>query len=101
MKDVSGKALGMDPNDGRGRVDVSHDESDDAFNPARRGWKVAIARLGIIDDAFEAEDTELSPASGEVGVGYFVDSRERHLFGIIRFDAHFDWIPVTLSTMQK
>jgi hypothetical protein len=32
----------------------------------------------------------VSPAGGEVGVGYLVDSSEGHLFLIIRLGAHGD-----------
>ena len=50
-------------------MDVAHDEGDGAFDAARGGGDAVVAGFGVVDDAFEAEDAEMSPAGGEVGVG--------------------------------
>jgi hypothetical protein len=41
----------------------------------------------------------LSPAGGEVGVGYFIHCGEGH-FVIIRLGAHIDWIRGRVWAMQ-
>ena len=38
----------------------------------------SLQGCGIGDDALEAEDAEVSPAGGEVGVGYLVHAGEGH-----------------------
>ena len=52
-------------------VDVAHDQSYRGFDARCRARDGVVARLRIGDYAFEAEDAEVSPAGGEVGVGYF------------------------------
>lgn len=100
MKDVAGEALGVDPDDGGSAVNVAHDEGNGAFNALRGSGQGIVAWLRIIEDAFKAENTEVSPAGGEVCVCYLVYGDEGHLFLIIRFDAHGDWIRPMGMTMQ-
>jgi len=64
VEDIAGGALGVDADDGRMRMDVAHDERESAFD----GLAVGLAWVG---EAFEAEDAEVSPASGEVCIGDF------------------------------
>ena len=62
VEDVSGEALGVDADDGGSGVDVSHDEG----NGGLTGLAGGIAGGG---EALEAEDAEVAPAGGEVGIG--------------------------------
>jgi hypothetical protein len=73
VEDVSGEALGVDADErgdalagGGGGVEVTHGEGDGRVDALETGG-------GGRGDGFEAEDTEVSPAGGEVGVGYFAD----------------------------
>src|SRR5262249_16895464 len=88
VEDVPGKALGVDPDDRRCGVNVAHHEGDGAFDTLYGGWKGVVAGFRGINDALKAEDSELSPTSGEVGVGYLVDCSKGHLLLIIRLGAH-------------
>lgn len=81
-------------------VDVSHDQSDCAFDAACRGGQGIVAGFWVVDNALEAEDSKVSPASWEVGVGDLVYGSEGHLFLIIRFGAHGDWIRMGVFAMQ-
>ena len=88
VEDVSGEALGVDADDGRvglavwaGGVEVAHDEGDCGFGAGERGGEVGVAGGWIGDDALEAEDAEVSPAGGEVGVGDLANVREAGGFG--------------------
>ncbi len=76
VEDVSGEALGVDADQRRGfGVEVAHGERDGVFDGAAVGVGVEVARLG---EAFEAEDAEVSPAGGEVGIGDLANGNERH-----------------------
>ena len=99
VEDVSGEALGVDADDGWSCVDVSHDESDGGFDTLVGGWEGIVAGLGVVDDALEAEDAEMTPAGGEVGVGNLADRGEGHEV-IIRFVRHGDWIATEGVLMQ-
>ncbi len=73
VEDVAGEALGVDADErsfGAG-VEVAEGEGYGLFD----GLAGGIAGLG---EALEAEDAEVSPAGGEVGVGYLADCNERH-----------------------
>ena len=71
---VAGEALRVDAHQGRLRVDVAHDESDGGFPAAFEiGGGVVCVTDGAGKVAFKAEDPELSPASGEIGLGNFSD----------------------------
>ena len=79
-EDVAGEALGVDADQGRGGVDVAHDEGDEAFR-LRGGFvagRAAGRRLG--GQALKAEDAEGSPAGGEVSLGDLGDGVETHGF---------------------
>ncbi len=89
----------MDADDGRGCVDISHDEGDGGFDALAGGREGIVAGLGVVDDALEAEDAEVSPAGGEVGVGYLADRGEGHGL-IIRLVRHGDWIAAEGVLMQ-
>jgi len=52
-------------------VDIAHDEGDRALD----GLAVRLAGLG---ETFEAENAEVPPARGEVGVGNLRDTNQRH-----------------------
>ena len=76
VEDVSGEALGVDADQRRGfGVEVAHGERDGVFDLAAVGVGVEVARLG---EAFKAEDAEVSPAGGEVGIGDLANGNERH-----------------------
>ena len=74
----------MDAHDRRRSVDVAHDERNGSFYPRCRSRNGFVAGLRIDDDALEAENAEMTPASREVGVGYFFYGGEGHS-AIIRF----------------
>ncbi len=85
VKDVSGEALGVDADDGRGGVDVAHDECDGRLDAAGGCGDELVAGLGMIGcafeaflDAFEAEDAEVAPTCREVGVCELGDAGEGH-----------------------
>ena len=69
-ENVSGEALGVNTDERRSRVNVAHHEGDSFFFAGIRtvGGEVA----------FEAENAELSPAGGKVGLGNFADHSGRH-----------------------
>ena len=69
-EDIAGEALRVNTDQWGRRVDISHDQGNQPFDSLAMfgGFFAAGARFGQM--AFEAEDTEVSPASGEVGVGY-------------------------------
>ena len=67
-------------------VDVAHHQGDGGLDAAGRRGDLVIAGLGIGDDALEAKDAEVSPASGEVGIGELAHGIEGHRL-IIRFAA--------------
>ena len=75
---VAGKALRVDADDGRSGVDVTQDESDGRLDATRGRWNSLITGFGSIDDAFEAEDAEVSPTGREVGIGDFGHAGEGH-----------------------
>ena len=96
MEDVSGEALGVDADDGgsyfsvfAGLVDVAHDEGDGGLDADGGGRDGVVAGLGGCYGGFKAEDAELSPAGGEVGIGEFAYAGEGHSW-IIRFGLHKD-----------
>ena len=72
----------MDADDGRRGVDVAHDEGDGGFDAAAGCGMAALQGSGSVDEAFEAEDAEVSPAGGEVGVGDLADAGEGHMAGL-------------------
>jgi hypothetical protein len=92
VKDIAGEALRVNSDKRRSAMNVAHDESDSTFDATRGSGQVVVAGLRVVDDAFEAENPEVPPASGEVGVGHLVYGSKRHLFLIIRFGTHRDWI---------
>ena len=87
MEDVSGEALGVDADDGGLGVDVSHDEGDGGFDADGGGGDGVVAGLGGCNGGFKAEDAEVSPAGGEVGIGELAYAGEGHGC-IIRFGLH-------------
>jgi len=99
VEDVAGEALRMNAHDGGRRMNVTHDESYGGFYADSGSGDVVVAGRGVVDAAFKAEDTEVSPASREVGVGYFGHAGERHEL-IIRFVLHGDWIVARAASMQ-
>ena len=78
VEDVSGEALGVDADDGRRGVDVSEHQGDGGLDALLRRGVVGGGRFGAFEDAFEAQDAEVSPARGKVGFGYFADIVEGH-----------------------
>ncbi len=78
VEDVAGEALRVDAHDGRRRVDVAHDQRDGGLDARGGRGQVVVAGLRVIDDAFKAEDAEVSPARGEVGIGELAYGEERH-----------------------
>ncbi len=68
-------------------MDVAHDEGHGGFDAAGGCRNGVVAAARMVDDAFEAEDAEVSPAGGKVGFGYLADDGKRHL-SIIRFGTH-------------
>ena len=78
VEDVSGEALGVDADDGRGGVDVTHDKGDGGLDAAEGSGDGRVAGLGIVDDTFEAENAEGAPACREVCIRNFCDGRKVH-----------------------
>jgi len=78
MEDVTGEALGVNADDRWGGVDIAHDQGDGGLDAAGRCGDGLIAGLGVVDHAFEAEDTKVSPTGGEVGIRDFDDAGEGH-----------------------
>jgi hypothetical protein len=70
-------------------VDVTHDERHGGLGTGKGGWDGIVARGWVVDDALEAEDSEMPPAGGEVCIGYFLYAREGHR-PIIRLGVHGD-----------
>src|SRR5438874_13772839 len=68
----------MNTDDGRCRLDITHDERDGGFDTANGNRHSIVAGLGIANDAFESEDAEVAPASGKVGVGQLLHGFIRH-----------------------
>ena len=88
VEDVAGEALGVDADDGRigGAVgtdglEIAHDEGNGGFGAGERGGEGGVAGFGIGHDAFEAQDAEVAPAGGEVGVGDLAYISEAGGFG--------------------
>jgi hypothetical protein len=79
VEDVAGEALRVDADDWRRGMDVPEDESHGGLDTLLRGHVVGGGGLGVIQDAFETEDSEMSPARGEVGVSHFADAIEGHI----------------------
>ncbi len=80
VEDIAGEALRVDANDGRLGVEVAHDEGDGGLDAdGGRGERV-VAGLGIFDNTFKAEDAEVAPAGGEIGIGHLAEREERHSF---------------------
>jgi len=79
VEDISGEALGVDADDGGrggvegGGLEVAHDEGYGRLN----GFAGGITGGG---EAFKAEDAEVSPTGGEVGIGDLGDAGEGHDF---------------------
>ena len=97
VEDVSGEALGVDADDGgsyfsvfAGVVDVAHDEGDGGFDADGGRGDGVVAGLGCFPDGFKAEDAELSPAGGEVGIGELAYAGEGHGWIIRFFRLHED-----------
>ena len=89
MKDVAGEALRVDADDGRlrsglGGDDVAHHQGDRRLHPIGGRGNLIIAGFRVGDDALEAEDAEVSPACGEVGIGELAHGSKGHTL-IIRF----------------
>ena len=64
-------------------MNVAHNQRHGRFNTARGRRHGVIAGFGIVDDALESKDPELTPASRKIGVGQFFHGFERHM-SIIR-----------------
>jgi hypothetical protein len=71
VEDIAGRALGVDADDWRLCVDIAHHEGDGAL------YRLPVG-LAWLRQAFEAEDSELPPARGEIGVGNLGDTNKRH-----------------------
>lgn len=99
VEDVSGEALGVDAHDRGLAVDVAHDEGHSPFDAPGGDGNRVVAGLGVVDNALEAENAEVSPAGRKICIGYLADGRERH-GDIIRFCAHKYWILLGMSSMQ-
>ena len=69
MKDITGKALRVNPNQRRARLHIAHDEHDSFLNSA-----VAVD-LGM---PAKSVDTELAPASWEISGGDLFNYRIIH-----------------------
>ena len=70
VEDVTGEALGVDADDGRYAAWMSPMTSAMADSMRRAGaGMLFVAGFRGGDDALEAEDAEMSPAGGEVGIG--------------------------------
>ena len=83
-EDVAGKALRVNPDHGswggRSRMEVAEDESDQLFGLAgRRGGGIA-AGLRCRGWALKAENAEVAPAGGEVGLRDLLCGWELHRF---------------------
>jgi len=87
VKDIAGQALGVNAKNGSRGVEIAHDQGYGLFNaPGGRG-EFVVAGQRMLDGALEAEDTEVAPSRGKVGVGYLAYAYERH-GSIIRFKVH-------------
>ena len=64
MKDISGEALRVHTDKGRGREDIAMDQRNRALNPLRRRGQSFIARLWIGDDALKTMNPKLTPTRG-------------------------------------
>ena len=80
-------------------MDIAHNERHGGFDAIGRGRESFVAGLGVSKDALEAENTELTPAGGEVGVGYLLYGSKGHK-SIIRFGLHRNWIARSSGSMQ-
>gem|GEM_PF-6598449 len=80
VEDVSGEALGVNAHERRRGVDVAHDQRDRSFHLPVRHGRTVLAGHRIFDDALKAENAEVSPASGEVGVGHLTNAGKWHTF---------------------
>ncbi len=78
MEDVAGEALRVDADDGRCRVQIAHDEGHGGFRTGEGGGQIGVAGLRIVDDALKAQDAEVSPAGGKVGIGELAYGEEGH-----------------------
>jgi hypothetical protein len=70
-------------------VDIAHDQGDQRFDAFSMLGGFFAAGAGGGQVAFEAENAEVSPPGGEVGVGYFYDSFKTHdlFYGLDTLDA--------------
>lgn len=59
-------------------MDVSQGEDDGLLSPLCGSRDGVVAGERMIDDALEAEDAEVAPAGGEVGVGDLAYAGEGH-----------------------
>lgn len=100
MEHVARQALRVDADDRRRCVNISHHQGDGGFDPLHRCGDRVVAWLGVVDDALKAENAEVTPSSGKVGVGHFIYCGEGHN-SIIRFGAHRYWIVMEVDSMQS
>ena len=81
MKDISGKALRMNPDQRRARFQIAHDERDSLFNSA-----VAVGRRM----SAKSVDPELAPAGWEISGSDLLNFRITHTIIISSLPArHF------------
>ncbi len=78
VEDVSGEALRVDADDGRSGLNVAEDESDGGLDVLLRRGVVGCGGERVVENALEAENAEVGPARGKVGVGHFANTVEGH-----------------------
>jgi len=66
----------VDADDRRGGAEVGQVAHDEGHG----GFDLFAGRVAGDGEAFEAEDAEVSPAGGEIGIGDFGDAGEGHDF---------------------
>ncbi len=92
MEDIAGEALGVNADDRRveltiraDAVDVTHHQSDGTLGARQRHRKRGVAGFGVGDGSLEAQDAEVAPACGEIGVSNLAYVGKSGSFG-------HDWI---------
>jgi len=68
----------MDPHQRWPGVDIPHDERNKSFDSLPVFGRFFAARARSRQVSFEAQDPKVTPAGGEVCIGYFYDSFECH-----------------------
>ena len=59
-------------------MDIAQHQRHGGLHSFLRRGIVGGRRLSVLQDAFKAEDAEVGPPCGEVGVGHFADTVESH-----------------------